>query len=135
MFLLSFLSAFPRAVYPPTSSISLTLSINPARHLIFFFPGFICFPPYSLIAIIVLTKSQQIPITTKQPSYLLNFYILGTVLSMSHYLIKCNILFKGSKTLLEKAMAPHSSTLAWKIPWTEGPGRLQSMGSLRVGHD
>ena len=36
---------------------------------------------------------------------------------------------------LEKAMAPHSSTLAWKIPWTEGPGGLQSMGSLRVGHD
>ena len=31
-------------------------------------------------------------------------------------------------------VAPHSSTLAWKIPWTEGPGRLQSMGSLRVGH-
>ena len=36
---------------------------------------------------------------------------------------------------LEKAMAPHSSTLAWRIPWTEEPGRLQSMGSLRVGHD
>ena len=35
----------------------------------------------------------------------------------------------------EKAMAPHSSTLAWKIPWTEEPGRLWSMGSLRVGHD
>ena len=33
------------------------------------------------------------------------------------------------------AMAPHSSTLAWKTPWTELPGRLQSMGSLRVGHD
>ena len=32
-------------------------------------------------------------------------------------------------------MAPHSSTLAWKISWTEEPGRLQSMGSLRVGHD
>ena len=32
-------------------------------------------------------------------------------------------------------MAPHSSTLAWKIPWMEEPGRLQSMGSLRVGHD
>ena len=32
-------------------------------------------------------------------------------------------------------MAPHSSTLAWKLPWTEEPGRLQSMGSLRVGHD
>ena len=37
--------------------------------------------------------------------------------------------------LLEKAMAPHSSALAWKIPWTEEPGRLQSTGSLRVGHD
>ena len=37
--------------------------------------------------------------------------------------------------LTEKAMAPHSSTLAWKIPWTEEPGRLQSMGSLRVRHD
>ena len=36
---------------------------------------------------------------------------------------------------LEKAMAIHSSTLAWKIPWTEEPDRLQSMGSLRVGHD
>ena len=36
---------------------------------------------------------------------------------------------------MEKAMAPHSSTLAWKIPWAEGPGRLQSMGSQRVGHD
>ena len=35
----------------------------------------------------------------------------------------------------EKAMAPHSSTLAWKIPWMEEPSRLQSMGSLRVGHD
>ena len=36
---------------------------------------------------------------------------------------------------MEKAMAPHSSTLAWKIPWAEEPGRLQSMGLLRVGHD
>ena len=36
---------------------------------------------------------------------------------------------------LEKEMATHSSTLAWKIPWTEKPGRLQSVGSQRVGHD
>ena len=35
----------------------------------------------------------------------------------------------------ETAMAPHSSTLAWKIPWMEEPGRLPSMGSLRVGHN
>ena len=48
---------------------------------------------------------------------------------------------KSSKNIItlnqasEKAMAPHSSTLAWKIPWMEEPGRLQSMGSRRVGHD
>ena len=42
---------------------------------------------------------------------------------------------EGSYKDVEKAMAPHSRTLAWKIPWTEEPGRLQSMGSLRVGHD
>ena len=36
---------------------------------------------------------------------------------------------------LEKEMAAHSSTLAWKTPWTEKPGRLQSMGSQRAGHD
>ena len=41
----------------------------------------------------------------------------------------------GQPLYSEKAMAPHSSTLAWKIPWTEESGRLQSMGSLRVGHD
>ena len=43
--------------------------------------------------------------------------------------LKCLVWF------LEKAMAPNSSTLAWKIPWMEEPGGLQSMGSLRVGHD
>ena len=41
---------------------------------------------------------------------------------------------RGLEGTLEKAMAPHSSTLAWRIPWTEEPGRLQSMGSLRVRH-
>ena len=43
--------------------------------------------------------------------------------------------FSSSHVWMEKAMEPHSSTLAWKIPWMEEPGRLQSMGSLRVGHD
>ena len=50
--------------------------------------------------------------------------------SYSFNFLRVSILFS-----LEMAMAPHSSTLAWKIPWTEEPGRLQSMGSLRVGHD
>ena len=41
----------------------------------------------------------------------------------------------GQEGLLEKEMATHSSTLAWKIPWMEEPGRLQSMGLQRVGYD
>ena len=41
----------------------------------------------------------------------------------------------GKLAEMEKAVAPHSSTLAWKIPWTEEPGGLQSVGSRRVGHD
>ena len=41
----------------------------------------------------------------------------------------------GREELLEKGMATHSSILAWKIPWTEGPGGLQSTGSQKVGHD
>ena len=41
----------------------------------------------------------------------------------------------GREDPLEREMATHSSTLAWKIPWTEEPARLQSMESLRVGHD
>ena len=45
------------------------------------------------------------------------------------------VLFLGQENPLEKEMAIHSSTLAWKIPWTEEPDRLQSMGSQRVGHD
>ena len=44
-------------------------------------------------------------------------------------------IFFNLGTAAEKAMAPHSRTLAWKIPWMEEPARLQSMGSQRVGHD
>ena len=43
--------------------------------------------------------------------------------------------FLGQEDLLEKEMATHSSILAWNIPWTEDLGRLQSMGSQRVGYD
>ena len=41
----------------------------------------------------------------------------------------------GQEDPLQKGMATHSSILAWKVPWTEKPGRLQPMGSQRVGHD
>ena len=55
-------------------------------------------------------------------------FILFTLMFRS--LIHFELIFVyGYNALLEKVMAPHSSTLAWKIPWTEEPGRLQSMGS------
>ena len=62
-----------------------------------------------------------------------NFIIVwdGLILRFHRFLCICVCVCM----LSEKAMAPHSSTLAWKIPWTEEPGRLQSMGLLRVGHD
>ena len=47
----------------------------------------------------------------------------------------CNAGDLGQEDPLEKEMAIHSSTLAWEIPWTEEPDRLQSMGSQKVGHD
>ena len=48
---------------------------------------------------------------------------------------KSGIRFLGWKDPLEKELATHSSILAWRIPWTEEPGRVQSMGSQRIGHD
>ena len=57
------------------------------------------------------------------------------ILQHKKYERKTNIIAEILSDILEKAMAPHSSTLAWRIPWTEEPGRLQSMGSLRVRHD
>ena len=53
----------------------------------------------------------------------------------SIYIYNIYIIYIHVYYISEKAMAPHSSTLAWKIPWTEEPGGLQSMGSLRVGYD
>ena len=46
-----------------------------------------------------------------------------------------DILSLGQEDPLEKGMATHSKILAWRVPWTEEPGRLQSMGLQRVGHD
>ena len=48
---------------------------------------------------------------------------------------KTQVRYLGREDPLEKEMATHSSILAWRIPWTEEPGRLQSMGSQRVGHN
>ena len=77
--------------------------------------------------------------TIGQCSYeILCIYVLALVAQM----VKClptvretQVRSLGQEDPLEKEMATLSSTLAWKIPWTEEPGGLQSMGSLRVGHD
>ena len=58
-----------------------------------------------------------------------------TVVMVRHNYLSFILHLGTPQDYMEKAMAPHSSTLAWKIPWAEEPGRLQSMGSLRVGHD
>ena len=68
-----------------------------------------------------------------------DFIILGSKITAdgdySHRIKRFLLLGREVMTNPEKAMAPYSSTLAWKIPWTEEPGRLQSMGLLRVRHD
>ena len=61
--------------------------------------------------------------------------IFSTGLFVLLFLLSCMSKPQFKTSSLQKAMAPHSSTLAWKIPWTEEPGRLHSMGSLRVRHD
>ena len=66
------------------------------------------------------TRSVFIPVPKKGNAKECSNY--GTIALISH-------------ASTEKAMAPHSSTLAWKFPWMEEPGRLQSMGSLRIGQD
>ena len=69
--------------------------------------------------------------------FLKNYFIFYNNLSFArrkHLELKWLVLDKVA-LLLEKAMAPYSSTLAWRIPWTEEPGGLQSMGSLGVRYD
>ena len=64
-----------------------------------------------------------------------SFAYLKNWLSFGCWVVKSSLYFLNTKPLLEKAVPPHSITLAWKIPWTEEPGRLLSMEYRRVGHD
>ena len=70
------------------------------------------------------------------PRYLILFVVMmngiDSLISLSDFSM---LDYRNASGFWEKAMAPHSSTPAWKIPWTEEAGRLQSMGSLKVGHD
>ena len=77
--------------------------------------------------------------------YCVNLFHLSIMLVTSHmvaHMVKnlltmqeSRVQFLGQEDPLEKEMATHSSILAWRIPWTEEPGRLQPMGSQRVRHD
>ena len=96
---------------------------------------------FDCIKIMVLFKPQKVVFGKDTCSIQANKRLLWNVLSSScwNWNSQCDSIWKVIVFRLgleaEKAMAPHSSTLAWKIPWTEEPGRLQSMGSLRIGHD
>ena len=82
--------------------------------------------------------SKKLPVCNLEEDTHPNSKILASWIqtsSLYNYGKLISIVYKPLCLWLEKAMAPHSSILAWKIPWMEGPGRLQSMGSLRVGHD
>ena len=69
------------------------------------------------------------------PSYLGFSFLLAQMVKRLSTMQETWVRSLGQEDPLEKEMAIHSSTIAWKIPRTEEPGRLQSMGSQRVGHD
>ena len=90
---------------------------------------------------LLLTLNEGYLLTTTPPDLELGIGPLGTA-SLVAQMVKrlpamreTQVRSLGWEDPLEKEMVTHSSTLAWKIPWTEEPGRLQSMGSQRVGHD
>ena len=97
-----------------------------------------------------LADSQPQPPATKIKLYLLLYLCINISFELEAAIAIASLVAQMIKRLptmwetrvqslgwedLEKEMATHSSTLAWKIPWTEEPGRLQSMGSQRVGHN
>ena len=77
--------------------------------------------------------------TTEQLTFHFTFLIYGFLVAQTvkrlSTMLETQVRSLGWEDTLEKEVATHSSTLAWKIPWTEEPGRLQSMGSQRVRHD
>ena len=80
-------------------------------------------------------KARELSKYTNKNTTIISIHFLQMIFSLQIYLFCFLLVYWDITDILEKAMAPHSSTLAWKIPLTEEPGRLQSMGSLRVGHD
>ena len=114
----------------PFTWITLLPGIYVALSLISFMPLLKC----HLLRLSLMTIFKILTLSSKNSFFSFPaLSIYTTQCHLIHYVLYLFIYCLSSST--EKAMAPHSSTLAWKIPWTEKPGRLQSMGSLRVGHD
>jgi len=82
-----------------------------------------------------ISENQSWKTTTMATTGIIQICIKHTELHSKAQGVSSATVYLLPMSQLEKAMAPHSSTLAWKIPWVEEPGRLQSMGSRRVGHD
>ena len=84
-------------------------------------------------------KKREISIKDTTPWWNGQWFILQIEVAQRvknlHAMQETRVQFLGWEDSLEKEMANHSSILAWKIPWTEKPGRLESMGSKRVGHN
>ena len=77
---------------------------------------------------------RQIPLLTSTYRQRMTSLVAQTVKRLS-IMWETRVRALGWEDPLEKEMAIHSSIIAWKIPWTDKPGRLQSVGSQRVGHD
>ena len=81
-------------------------------------------------------QSDSLPSEPPRKSYIISYvYLVAQVAKNLPAMQETQVRSLGQEDPLEKGMATHSTLLAWRIPWTEEPGRLQSMGSQRVGHN
>ena len=122
----------PPSLYHPSGSSQCTSPKHPVSCIE---PGLATCFIYDIIHVSmpfsqIITPSPS-PIESKRLFCISVSLSLSCIQGYCYHLSKFHIYALAS----EKAMAPHSSTLAWKISWMEEPDRLQSMGSLKVGHD
>ena len=131
----------PKVTSIPLDQISTPFPPPPP---LFFFKFYFIFKLYSIVLVLPNIEMNLPQVYMCSPYWTLlppssSHLVTPTTRTLLPCRQYCSILLNIIKILLititEKAMAPHSSTLAWKIPWMEESGRLQSTGSLKVGHD